>query len=70
VALGCGQFTGKDSDFYDYSDRSLETSYLRFTAEQVKDGSARAQIILDATELLNAAEISTGVGISIRRRIS
>jgi hypothetical protein len=68
VALAC--FKGRDSGFYDYSDMCIELQYRRFTAEQVKDGSALSRIFLDATEKLNKVEVPTGVCISVCHCIS
>ena len=69
VILGCRSF--KDGSFYAYSDRYLESSYYtRFTEEQVENGSARAQLMQEATELLDKEEVSTGVCISLCCRFS
>ena len=61
VVLGTRSFKG--GDFYAHSDGFLEQHSSEFPPEQVKDGSARMQLLRQATEFLDTRDTPTGVRV-------
>ena len=61
VVLATRSFT--DGDFYAHSDKILECHFSDFPSEQVEDGSARMQLLQQATEFLDTQDTPTGMRV-------